>query len=999
MKKILITTCIFLLCLHTVFVNAQQQPLVMPSLVKPDGNPKNLYEYKTEMEGYFNQLAASQGQGVFTDEAGDYSQYRRWLSYWEPRLSPGGSFEAYYASLRDAYEEQPVSGGDSRANTDPWNELGPKRRPEQGGQVGIGPTHFVTINRTNPNMMLTGAFESGLFYSPDGGENWVNAGSDTKWTISACGWAEFSPANVNVWYASNTCRNVWGPQPFLGYNNGIWRTTDAGNTWEMIGDQSNFDGVWTRINSFRVDPSNANVMYVATTAGIFKTSNLNDPVPAWTKIYPSSGYANIYDLEIKYSASNVIYASAQNGTTWSVIQSLNSGSTWAAIPSQPAAPSNTANYTIELTEANTDYVYVIQSLTTSAATLFRYNASSGIWSTQSTGLSISMGGGHGFGVSNVDPEMVFVSHGIGYRRSINGGTSWTSHSVTHVDVEDIYSPPASCTGCSNQVWMCNHGGISKSTNNGVNWTDKSEGLGVAQGFGFSGSETDPDAIALGLYHDNSALTKSTYAPGWMPQWGTYSSGDGQIPHVDYNNGDNVWLAPQYGPPYEFSTAWGNPFTSTNAEGGWYTFIEQNSADPALVYGKRTTSVDARDLYRIPSYGLGTPQAITDFNNFAPSYADSCWPLYWRSAPSDPNVIYCVMQQHMVGPDGITNKGGFVNTHLLRTTVAQSSAPTVIASWYDLYIPRNSWITDFCIDPYNANVVYLAYSGYQTDITTPSGGMVYRIDYTNPLAAVTQNWSHNLVAQGVVGITCEKGSNGGVYIVSERGVQFSNNQTRLTPATAWRLLGNNIPQIGGTQHGLSINYTINKIRTSLYGRGVWEHDLYCPDDDDLVYASPDHTSSIFAEARNTITSTATVHNGQNVTYRAGQYVHIQPGFITQAGAVFHAFIHPCDDNGNTYHLAEDVSMPGKFDDTGKGVRLVDMPFNLYPNPAEGRFTIEKKTEEDALIDVYDLFGRSVITARPVTQNKTEIDFSGQPVGIYLVRITTAGKTETIRLIKQ
>lgn len=994
MKKLLITTCTLFFCLHTVFVIGQQQP-VMPSLVQANGNPKNLYDYKAEMESYFSQLAVILGQGIYTAEESDYSQYRRWLSYWEPRLSPGGSFEAYYTSLRDAYEEQPVSGGGGRSNTDPWNELGPKRRPEQGGQAGIGPTHFVTINRSNPNMMLTGAFEGGLFYSPDGGENWVNAGSDTKWTISACGWAEFSPANVNVWYASNTCRNVWGPQPFLGYNNGIWRTPDAGNTWELIGDQADFDGVWTRINSFRVDPSNPNVMYVAATSGVYKTSNLNAVTPTWSKVYPSSGFANIYDLEIKYGASNVLYASAHDGTTWSVIKSQDNGATWNPIPSQPVPNPNILGYTIELTEANPDYLYVLEyvQITISdpdPSILFRYNDFTGVWTTQSINHVITMGGGHGFGVSNTDPDLVFVSQGIGYKRSVNGGVSWTGHSITHVDVEDIYSPPASCTGCATQVWMCNHGGISKSTNNGVSWIDKSEGLGVAQAFGFSGSETDPDAIALGLYHDNSALTKSTYAPGWMPQWGTYSSGDGQIPHVDYDNGDNVWLAPQYGPPYEFSTSWGSPFTSTNAEGGWYTYIEQNSGDPGLVYGKRT-SPKAQNIYRIPNYGTGVPEAITDWINFAPSLNDSCWPLFWRSAPSDPNVLYVVMFQDM--------PGGGSNTHLLRTTVAQASAPTVIASWYDLSIPRNQWIIDLCIDPYNSNIVYLTYSGYQTDLMTPSGGMVYRIDYTNPLSAVVQNWSYNLVAQGVSAITCEKGSNGGVYIVSERGVQYSNNVTRLTPATAWQTLGNNIPHIGGTQHGISINYMINKIRVSLYGRGVWEHDLFCPADDDLNYTTSDHTASLFAEARNTITSVATVHNTQNVTYRAGQTVTLNPGFITQAGAVFHAFIHPCDDNGNTYHLAEMFIEPETEKESETAAIPATNGFQLYPNPAAGSFTIEKRGEEEAMLDVLDIFGRRIFIASKITQDKTNFDISDQPPGIYFVRITTADKSETFRIIKK
>jgi len=62
-------------------------------------------------------------------------------------------------------------------------------------------------------------------------------------------------------------------------------------------------------------------------------------------------------------------------------------------------------------------------------------------------------------------------------------------------------------------------------------------------------------------------------------------------------------------------------------------------------------------------------------------------------------------------------------------------------------------------------------------------------------------------------------------------------------------------------------------------------------------------------------------------------------------------------------------------------------SIYPNPTTGKFTVQGAKGE---IEVYDLFGRLVLRT-----NKPEIDMSGYPASIYMIKVGEAVR----KLIKQ
>ncbi|HLP21112.1 MAG TPA: T9SS type A sorting domain-containing protein [Chitinophagales bacterium] len=76
------------------------------------------------------------------------------------------------------------------------------------------------------------------------------------------------------------------------------------------------------------------------------------------------------------------------------------------------------------------------------------------------------------------------------------------------------------------------------------------------------------------------------------------------------------------------------------------------------------------------------------------------------------------------------------------------------------------------------------------------------------------------------------------------------------------------------------------------------------------------------------------------------------------------------------------------------RLKD--FRVYPNPTNGRLTIEVVNEVVKNIEVSNLLGASVL--QPQLQNNT-IDISALPAGMYMLNITTANGKASQRIVKE
>ena len=191
---------------------------------------ENLFPFKTKMQLHFDSLRPLMDSVTFYSEGGEYNDYKKFMNFWEPRISVDGDFSKYEEAKYIYYTG---INNISQVNGNPWFEIGPEKEPVNMSSdfAGVGPTEFITFfdngTASSTNRMLTGSVLGGLFYSTDHGEHWNKTGTDTQWPTSGCGWAVFHPNDFQTWFASSS-GDEQGESSFIGYTGGIFRTNDEG---------------------------------------------------------------------------------------------------------------------------------------------------------------------------------------------------------------------------------------------------------------------------------------------------------------------------------------------------------------------------------------------------------------------------------------------------------------------------------------------------------------------------------------------------------------------------------------------------------------------------------------------------------------------------------------------------------------------------------------------------------------------------------------------------
>ncbi|MFZ5553006.1 MAG: 3-coathanger stack domain-containing protein [Bacteroidota bacterium] len=1001
---------------------------------------KTLYEIKAEMETYFAGLRDTIPDTSFYAEGSEYNEFQKFLDFWEPRLFPHGDFDSYHKNLFNYYNQQGMSraGGSCGVVSIPytWNEIGPVKKPigssasNGGTDQGTGPLRNLTFYQPMPNHMLTCSWSGGLFYSSTSGNSWVVGGTDgVIGPIIRTGArdAVFAPSSSNTWYVALSGS---GEPGWMMYSGGIYRTYNQGGTWQQIGGQLQLNGIWNVIEKILVPANNPDVMYVATAGGLYKGTFINDPNPAnviWTLIETGK----IMDIELRPANNDILYFTRFNGTTFEVGQydHSSSGISYFTLPITVAAPTY-ENVKIEVTNANSDKLYVL--FNHASENVWGYNCASPnglspIYTYDPTAVSwsfiqnayVTFGGGNGFGVSQVNQNNFLISNDDRYKSVIGGTTTTymsgttgcaTGHSSTnkyqyHVDIEDFVYHPA----IPNEVWTTNHGGIYRSTDNGQTWTNMSIGIGCAEPLGFSDFSREPDKSLLGLYHDGSIKTITPYYNGWLPDWQRISDGDGTTPAFDSQNSNKIYTSSQNGNWY-YSSSYG-PLTSFyGVSDNWHSHIDVNKFTENWIYLLGTNGGGGKKVLRSFNNGVTRTDISPNFSVVLPltSFSYNLWDVY--SSPKDINTlaVHVLSEETSFASCGATDT---VTAHRLFITrnANDPNVANVVSSWIEIPLPVNKWISDVEFDWENSNIIYVSFGSSDDFSGNPCGmEMIYKLDISNPSllsscncnTGVCTDLTLNLPRTGVGGrsIAMERGSNGGLYLATDVGVFYTNNEmlqnTSLTDK--WQKFGPNLPSTGSGS--LTINYNLNRIRVACFGRGIWETNLFCPINYDLTETAV-YSSDQYLEAENNITSTATVNAPRNVTYRAGNRIHLQPNFRAYNGSKFHAFIHACNHSGNSFRIAP-------VDDGEQWTENTEIKteegFTLFPNPTSGELNINIDSEISGMqysIKAYDLSGKMVFSKNNLLKGKNTFDFSTLENGIYFIEVINSdGERQVKKLVK-
>ena len=739
------------------------------------GNNKSTTFYQVQQD--FNQY----WQGKPPVKGKGYKVFKRWENYMTPRVYPSGNMllpSTNYANFMQWKQQNVTSSNVALGN---WTAVGPLSKPS-GYDAGVGRVDFVRFDPTNSNIMYVGTPDGGLWKSNNGGTFWS---TNTDFLpIIGCADLAIDPTNTQVMYLATG--NWEGDRRSIG----VLKSTDGGSTWNTTSLS------WTALDNYKIrkllmDPTDPSIMMAATDGGIFRTTD------GWATNTLSSDVVDFKDMEFKPGDPNTVYAA---GIEFWV--STDNGLNWAQITDGLPDPADVSRIALGVTVADDAYVYVLAG---DAAGGFK-----GLYRSTDSGISFVLqsstpnllnaskdGTGTGgqashdmaIAVSPVDADLVTIG-GINQWQSSDGGVQWNLVSYwlggddnypgqgdgppdyVHADIQSIEYLP----GSSTTMFTTCDGGISKSTNNGLNWTDISHNLGIAQQTGVALSATDPGIMVTGL-QDIGSLKADAGA------WSVINGGDGEDAFIDRSNNLVIVSSNPLG-SHAISFDGGinkSDITGLPSGAQWFSPISQDPTNLDLVYaGGRTALWSTLELYSVGAScdwtELGTPPGNGNIIQFV-------------VAPSNNNIIYAIKMDAF----SISTDAGNSWENRSGTLPVGDIA-----------------LTDLSVSDTDPGKVWVTFSGYSAGdkvFTTTDGGL----NWTN-ISAGLPNLPINSIVY-VNGTVLDA-----VYIGADIGIYYQDNVL-----ATFVPFNSGLPNVAVTD--LEIYYPTQKLRASTYGRGTWESDFY------------------------------------------------------------------------------------------------------------------------------------------------------------------------------
>jgi photosystem II stability/assembly factor-like uncharacterized protein len=661
--------------------------------------------------------------------------------------------------------------------------------PSPGRWVSIGPRVLhnpfappssngrVTAIAIDPNATSTvyiGAVGSGVWKTGDSGATWAPI-TDSLPSLDVAAIAVDPSSSSHIYVA------------LAGGSGGVFHSTDGGVSWSQL---STDLGAEIRWGVLLVNPRNAALVYLATSGGIYVSS---DSGAHW-QFSKSGGEAT--DLVMDPANPSVLYAAFAGDGVYRTTNGGTSGnSDWTKLTAG-LPTSGVQQITLALCRGTSSTVYAGYSLS-SGFQLYRTTNSGSSWSLQSTPSFTGLFNDD-IGVDSSDPNTVYIT-GVNLYRATDGGANFSALSGTHADNHIFMNDPVT----AGVIYAGDDGGIYKSTDRGNTWNFFAEGVANTEFYDIADAPTAANIVIGGL-QDNGVVKYDASSTVWN-QIGGF--GDGATVGIDASNAQTLYGMGQGIDSLALSTDGGNSFQ--NIAGG------------------------------LPG-ASGGPAGCGDWNsNFQPHPTQSntllASPASGGSGPGGCGALYRTTNAQPPGnwselfrpPTGVIVRSAIdpsIDLYYAAANDGKLYAGPSGGNWQNVFAhPNGETISDVRIDPADPTTVYAAFGGTGT-------GRVYRLKRSSPAPAsmtvsdITSDLPSGLTIGRVVG-----SASGGalavdrlrpltIYVGTNRGV-YCGQTTDGGNTWHWTLYDNGMPDADVAD--LEVHPTTGVLRAATYGRAVYE----------------------------------------------------------------------------------------------------------------------------------------------------------------------------------
>lgn len=730
----------------------------------------------------------------------------------------------YWEYIHDAKQ---VSEKDSPASfkqnydywdpTGTWDEIGPVTSSDNF-TMDVGRLSCLEIDSANDSVILVGSPSGGLYYTTNKGESWINAGLDCP--MEEHGLNIFTPGIASIVITHRNDTTFWivatgDKDHTFSFSMGVIRSIDLGKSWHMLNgkDSTNLPGNWYYIRKLMQHPKDPNIIFAATSRGLYKTNNALTQNPddiQWKMIIedPISNDEGYFELEF-HTANPDIMILSKEYRNWNTIQgdeiliSEDGGESWSPLPGLNNILPIGDQFSfflslLEFTPANPDHLFIYIKGKSDGPPdsayyndFWKYTFSDSSW-IQLGNIHYQYGNGrNGFAVSPNDENELYAATVPTYRSS-DGGVSWLQDNdyfsenkggktLPHLDIQDLkYNKQGT------ELWAASDGGPFMKVIADTLWLSKVNSIGVAKILRFDVSTLDPNRYLFGGWDVGSQLYNKA-----DNTWVHRGTGDGYGCIFDNDESGTFYTV---GYAYDHNsirryTHWEEPNYQKYGD-FWHANFAINTANHKFIYLSQGDRI-----VRSPDQGetwetLVTPEDLNlDPNNY----------LLWDMHVAEANGNYLYLRV-------IRIKQG-EHPYIFKTTHVNSDPKYI--SWTDITpesVP-NSWLTDIEVDYHNPDKIWASFNN-----TQGAKIMEYENEKWRDITANLESGN-----SGVYGVAHLYGSDGGLFVGSYYGIFYREDKS-----SDWKLYKPGLPNVEPVD--IKINYKSGKLVTGTDGRGIWETDL-------------------------------------------------------------------------------------------------------------------------------------------------------------------------------
>jgi hypothetical protein len=823
----------------------------------------NFGEIMTIVEEYFDQHPELKSE--MDEEESLYLHWKRWEWYMSGRLGPNGEIVNVPEKLmRGLAEKEKMHQGPAERNINSgWTFVGPSSTPLQNPDAslnGMGRVNRVVFHPTNQDIIFACTPNGGLWNTLNGGTTWQNL-TDYLPVIAIADFV-ISYNNTSIMYLlTGDGQDGWNGFGYGQRSIGILKSTDGGVSWHQTGELPD-TGTSYFGYTLEQSPADPEILIAATSAGIYRTINGGT---SWTK--EISGY--FYDIKFKPNSGSIVYATAAGHT---FIRSTDGGDTWYGGTTFDINPSYCAPYggdrmLIGVAPSNSSKVYILSAPRITAGQFC------GVWLSTDNGLSFTLQsitpnvfGSNEDGSDSTDQTSydmaitcrsdlsttVFVA-GCTVWKSIDGGANWT-HSTSynedgmfdyiHPDVHELtYNP------INNWLYAATDGGVFRSQDHGVNWTDITHDLEVGQIYHMAGWDGNINKLMIGL-QDNGVKYRKDNTSAFY--------------HLGCCDGFDVVFNPVNGEPAYASVNTGVTKYSSNGTQSSPCAISNPQYFKTLAIHNSDTSII------LAGTGTGIFRSTDSGVMWTNEGATGSWSL--TACPSNSTRFYASGGTNFQpGDGGLYFSGNTGDTWTLKST--NTGFPN--GSLWDK-------ITDVTVRSTNSSEVYACFGGFNEGIKI--------VKSTNTGDSWT-NISGNLPNVPVNCLVID--NDGGIYAGTDIGVFYKS-----ISMPEWMIWSNGLPNVPVVELVIFDDGTNKKIRAATYGRGVWQSNLASTCDAAVIVTGNLKGIRHYEASTNITGGPGFVEGGLGtfVSFQAGSYITLTEGFNVVDDSEFLGFISPCGQGG-------------------------------------------------------------------------------------------------------